>query len=325
MKQIKWGILATGNIADKFATSLAAQEDATMLAVGSRSISSANTFADRWNIPRRYGSYQELANDPDIDVIYIATPHPSHHSNTMLCLHAGKHVLCEKPLTLNAAQAVECITLARQKNLFFMEAMWTRFIPAIVQLNHWLDEGVIGQVRLVTASITLNRPFDAEQRLFNLQLGGGALLDLGIYPLAFASMVLGKPSQITGFCHYAPTKVDELDAVTLRYHNGALAVLTCASVVAEPAEATITGTKGYIKVHDPFYYPTKLTLDLDGKQMVKEIPFESNGYIHEIREVHYCLKAGQTESQIMPLDETLEIFKQMDELRSQWGISYPME
>jgi predicted dehydrogenase len=326
MKPIRWGILATGNIANHMAGALRETPEAEIVAVASRAQETAEAFGEKWEIPRRYATYAALAEDPDVDVIYIATPHSQHYQNMLLCLHAGKHVLCEKAFTLNAGQASECIALARRKNLFLMEAMWMRFFPAMVQVRKWLHQGVLGEIRLVQADFFLHRPFDPQHRHYNPELGGGSLLDLGIYPLSLATMVLGFPQKIHSHAHLSPTGVDELAAIVMTYENGAAALLASGLRVYKPREAFILGTKGYIKVHDTFFMPDRLTLELDGERpLARHCPSTGSGYIHEVEEVHACLRAGKTESSIMPLAETLKMMELMDGLRAEWGVRYPGE
>ncbi len=326
MKPIRWGILATGIIAHAMAEALHNRDDADLIAVGSRTLEAADAFADRWNIPHRHPSYASLVQDPDVDVIYIATPHSHHYDNMKLCLNAGKHVLCEKAFTLNAAQARECTELAKSKNLFLMEAMWTRFNPAILHTRKLIDEGAIGEVRLVQADFCINRKFDPQHRLFNPELGGGALLDLGIYPLTFADLWLGPPDEIQSHAHLGKTGVDELAAITLRYKSGASAQLSTSSRVGKPIEGWIVGTKGSIHVQHMMHRPDTLTLTQEGSdpQEIK-IPYDGNGYIHEALEVHACLRAGKTESSVMPWSKTIEMMELMDSLRRDWGVRYPGE
>jgi predicted dehydrogenase len=323
---IRWGILATGNVASSMAQALSQTPDAEIVAVASRSQETADRFGERWGIGRRYDSYHRLAEDTEVDVVYVATPHSQHHANVLACLHAGKHVLCEKPLTLNAGQAAECIDLARRRSLFLMEAMWMRFFPAMQQVRDWLRQDVIGPVRLVQADFCLRIPFDPQHRLYSLALGGGALLDMGVYPLSLASMVLGIPQRTQGHAVIGPTGVDELDAVVLGYEGGATAALMCSMTIYKPREAFIVGSQGYIKVHDVFFRPHRLTLHLaGGEPQTSDHPYTGNGYRHEIDEVHACLRAGRTESELMPLDETLGLLRLMDRLRADWGIRYPEE
>ena len=326
MDKFRWGIIATGNIAGSMAQSLNAAEDAELLAVASRDQERANAFGERWHIPRRYAGYETLAADPDIDIVYIATPHSNHFDNMKLCLNARKHVLCEKPLTLNAREAAECIELAQEKGLFLMEAVWMRFFPAIDQIRQWMNKGILGDIRLITADFCFQLPFDPHHRLYDPNLGGGALLDIGIYPLSFATMLLGFPEHHSSQVVLGETGIDELNAITLRYQSGAIAQLTSSMRIDKPREAFIVGSRGYIKVHDIFFRPDKLTLHLNGMP-AKTIdkPYRVNGYIHEVEEVHACLRAGKVESDLMSHAETLKMMALMDQLRADWGVKYPSE
>jgi predicted dehydrogenase len=324
--KIRWGILGTGNIAKKFIEGLNYLPDAEVTAVGSRSIDSANRFGDLFDIPHRHASYEALANDPEVDVIYIGTPHSLHKENGLLCLEAGKAVLCEKPFTINAAEAEAMIQLARQKKLFLMEAMWTRFLPAIIKLRQLLAEGVIGDVNMLTADLGFRAEVKPQGRLFNPALGGGALLDVGVYAVSFASLIFGTPARVTSLGHLGETGVDEQGAILLGYAGGRLAILYSAIRTSTPGEAILMGTKGRLKVHAPIFRPPQLTLSLPGQpDQVIETPCESIGFNYEAAEVMRCLRAGKTESEIMPLDETLSIMKTMDQIRAQWGLKYPME
>lgn len=326
MKPIRWGILATGSIANTVASDLKITKDAQMVAVASRTQEKADAFGKKWGIPKRYPNYQALVEDPDVDVIYIATPHSLHYENMLLCLQAGKHVLCEKAFTLNARQAAKCIQLARQKNLFLMEAMWMRFNPAVQQVKKWVQEEVLGDIRLILADFCIDVVYDPASRLYNPKLGGGALLDLGIYPLSFATFMLGIPQTTSGHAILSQDGVDINDAYLLTYANGAMAALACGIGFTKPHEAFIAGSKGTIKVHHSFFHPDRLTLHLQGKDPKElKIPYRGKGYVYEIEEVHACLRQGRTESQLMPLDETLELMKLMDSLRLDWGVTYPGE
>lgn len=322
----RWGILATGSIAASMAEALQAVEEAELLAVGSRSQASADAFGDKWQILRRYSSYEALVADPDIDIIYIATPHNFHYENMRLCLNAGKHVLCEKPLTLNANEAAECIELAQEKGLFLMEAVWMRFFPAMAQVRQWVADGTIGDVRLIQADFCINVPYDPQHRLYNPALGGGALLDLGIYPLSFTTMLLGHPTKTIGRAHIGETGVDEVMALTLLYDNDTTAHLVSSMRLNKPIEATIFGSKGSIQVHPTFLHAKDLTLHVYGEEAQKvSVPYLGNGYVHEVEEVHACLRAGKLESDLMPLAETYHMMQLMDELRAEWRVVYPGE
>jgi len=323
---IRWGILGTGNIANSFATGVATMPDAQLAAVGSRNQSTADAYGDRFKIPRRYASYTELVHDPEIDVVYIATPHSLHLENMLLCFEAGKPVLCEKPFTLNAAQARQAVAQARKHQLFAMEATWMRFTPLIVRLRELLADNIIGEIRMVNADFGIRVNFDPNFRLFNPELGGGGMLDVGIYPISLAQMILGTPAQITGLAELGETGVDEQSACVLSYTGGQLAVLHNAIRTETPQEATIAGTEGWIRIHSPWWMPEAMTIHKAGaspQQM--DIPFTANGYTYEAAEVHRSLRTGKLESKLMPLDESVAILETMDALRKQWGMRYPVE
>jgi predicted dehydrogenase len=325
-KTIRWGILGPGNIAHRFAEGLSVLADAELIAVGSRSSERADKFANEFSIPHRHGSYVDLANDPDVDAIYVATPHPFHKEYTILCLEAGKAVLCEKPLAVNAQQAREMVECARESRKFLMEAMWTRFLPAMVKVREWLAEGAIGEARMLTADFGFRSGWNPEGRLLNPELAGGALLDVGVYTVAMAHMVFdGSPSRITSMAHIGETGVDEQSAILLGYDSGQLAMLSCAVRTSTPQDARIMGTEG--SIHIPgFWHTTSATLYASGKNAERiEMPFEGNGYNYEAAEVMRCLRGGKLESDITPLDESLSIIETMDKVRAQWGLKYPME
>jgi len=324
-KKIKWGIMGPGRIAHKFAQSLKCSEAAEMTAVGSRSIERAEKFAKEYGVSRSYGSYADLAADTDVDIIYVATPHPAHFECTMLCLKAGKAVLCEKPFTLNASETKVLIKTARASKLFLMEAMWMRYLPAIVKVRKLLTQGAIGETRMVKADFGNRIPWEPSGRLLNPELGGGALLDVGIYPVSFASMVLGaSPTKLTGVAYLGETGVDEQFSAVLGYEAGKIATLSGAVRTSLINEARIIGTDGYIRVPD-FWRASTLELYQNGKMEKFELPFRATGYIHEAEEAMYCLREGLTESSVMPLDESLKIMKILDTLRKQWGLKYPQE
>jgi predicted dehydrogenase len=324
--KMRWGIIGTGKIAKAFATGLTVLPEAELVAVGSRTAKSANEFADIFGVPHRHASYESLANDPNVDVIYVATPNTLHKENSLLCLQAGKAVLCEKPFTINAAEAEVVIQLARAKELFLMEAMWTRFIPLVGKVRQLLADRVIGDLQMLVADLGFWADFDPLHRVFNPQLGGGALLDLGVYSISLAWMIFGSPSRITSMAELGETGVDEQAAIIMGYDEGQLATLYTSIRTDTPAEAILMGTKGQIRIHPPMFRPTKLTLSLTGQEdSVIEMPLEGNGYNYQAAEVIRCLQAGKLESNTMPLDETLAIMKAMDQIRDQWGLKYPME
>jgi predicted dehydrogenase len=322
---INWGILGPGSIANRFAKGLKSVPDGKLYAVGSRSQEKATEFADKYDAPKRYGSYEALAADPDVQAVYIATPHPQHKDAMLLCLNHGKAVLCEKPFTVNAKEAAEVIHLARAKNLFLMEGMWARFFPGMVRVRELLASGVIGEVKMLQADFGFRTGVNPEGRLFNLALAGGGLLDVGVYPISLASMLFGTPTGISGLAQIGETGVDEMAAVTLKYAQGQLASIVAGIRISTPSEATLFGTDGSLKLHAPFWNPVNLTLKANGKTEEISVPFEGEGFNYEAQEVQSCLRAGKTESAIMPLDETLSIMQTLDTLRSQWGLKYPME
>jgi dihydrodiol dehydrogenase / D-xylose 1-dehydrogenase (NADP) len=325
MDKIKWGLLAPGGIAHQFARGLKVIPDAELIAVGSRSIERANKFADEFDIPRRYGSYDDLVSDPDVDVIYVATQHPFHKDCTILCLKARKAVLCEKPFAINTEQVKEMIARARACKQFLMEAIWTRFLPVMVKVREWLAEGAIGEPRILTADFGFRAGLDPEGRLFKPESGGGGLLDVGVYTIALAYMVFGTPSKITSLAHIGETNVDEQAGMLLGYNEGQIAMLSCAVRTNTPQEARIMGTEGSIYIPN-FWHATSATLNAAGKDPEHiEMPFEGNGYENEAIEVMKCLREGKLESDVVPLSESLSIMETLDSLRLQWGLKYPME
>jgi predicted dehydrogenase len=324
--KVRWGILGTGTIAAKMAQALHKVDEAELAAVGSRSREGAGAFGDKFNIPRRHASYEALAGDKDVDVIYVATPHPMHKDNALQCLRGGKHVLCEKPFTVNEAEAREVIAFARGKKLFLMEAMWSRFLPPIVRLRELLAASAIGEVRMVQADFGFRAGLDPKGRLFDPAMAGGSLLDIGVYCISLASMILGPPAQVTGLAHLGTTGVDEQAGAVLMGKGGELAILSCAVRTTTPHEAAVYGTEGSIRLHSRWWNGTRLTLCPAGKEPRDiDVPTDDNGFVYQVREVHRLLAAGKTESPVMPLDETLSIMRTMDTLRAQWGLRYPFE
>lgn len=325
-KKIRWGILGTGRIAHTFAAGLRSVPDVELVAVGSRIKQTADKFGDELNVPRRHASYEDLANDPDVDVIYISSPHSAHEENSLLCINAGKAVLCEKPFTINARQAEAVITAARTRGVFLMEAMWPRFLPAMVRVRELLAEQAIGDVRMLTSDCGFGAAFDPKHRLFDPALGGGALLDVGVYPVSLSSMIFGEPDRIASLASLGATGVDEQSAMILGYPAGQLAILSTAIRTSTPNETHILGSEGMIRIHSPAVKATMLTVSRSGKQPETiELPLDGNGYNYQAVAVADALRAGKRESDIMPLDETLAIMRTMDRIREQWQLSYPME
>jgi len=325
MAKTRWGILSTGSIAKKFAEGLAVIEGAELTAVGSRSQEKADAFGTQFKIPHRHASYEALAADPDVDAIYVATPHTLHMEDTLLCLKHGKAVLCEKPFAIDAAQTKKMISFARRKKIFLMEAMWTHFFPAVAKIRELIAQGAIGEVRLMRADFCFRGGWNPQSRLFDPKLGGGALLDVGVYTVAFAHMVYGRaPAKLSGMSHLGETKVDEQSAMILGYPDGAMAVLTCAVRTSTPHEAAIFGTDGWIKI-PVFWQPDKIIVNHGGKEEEIAFPRLGNGYSYEAAEVGRCLREGKLESDIMPHEKTLAIMRTLDKLRKLGGVKYPGE
>lgn len=310
---VRWGIVGTGGIAAAFARDLELTDSGVIVAVGSRGAESAERFGEAHGILNRHASYEAVVADPGVDVVYIATPHPWHHSNTMLALEAGKPVLVEKPFTMNAGEARELVAAARERGLFLMEAMWTRFLPHVVEIRRLLAEGALGPIVSLTADHGQWFPKDPAHRLFAPELGGGALLDLGVYPVSFASMVLGAPKHIVSVIEPAFTGVDGQTSMIFSYSGGAQALLTCTSFARSPTRASIVGTEARIEVDTDFYAPTSFTLTTrQGERTRFEQPHEGRGLRHQADEVARCLGAGLLESPFMTLDETVSVMETMD-------------
>ena len=324
-KKIHWGIIGTGDIAKKFAAGLSVLSDSELVAVASRATKTADAFGDLFHVAKRHDNYQSLAQDPDVSVVYISTPHSLHKENTLMCLRAGKSVLCEKPFAINAEEATEMIRFARQRRLFLMEAMWTRFFPLMTRVREMIASDVIGEVRMLMADFGY-RSEDQKNWVFDPNFGGGGLLDVGIYPLSFSHLIFGIPNQITSISHLGSSGVDEQSTVILGYEGGRMALIASATRTETPQEAYLLGTKGRIHIHSPWWKPQTLTLSVNGRaNEVMQIPYQGNGYNYEAAEVARCLREGRTESDTMPLDETLSIMKTMDAIRAQWNLKYPME
>jgi len=320
----RWGILATGHIAATFVQDLRLLPDAEVVAVGSRTPATARAFADRHGVPRAYGSWQEFAADDEIDVVYVATPHAAHFDATMACLSAGKAVLCEKPITLDRASAQQLVDTARANRRFLMEAMWMRCNPVVLRILELIADGAIGEVTAVQADFGVGGPFPPEHRMRARALGGGALLDLGVYPVSLAHLLLGVPDEIRAWAKISPEGVDENTGMVLGYDSGAVASLTCGMIGATPVAATITGRTGRIELSPPFYRPGVVTLHRAGADPeLLPVDLTGSGYQHEAAEVQRCLAAGLLESPLVPHAATLEVMALLDTVREQIGVSYP--
>jgi predicted dehydrogenase len=322
----RWGVLAPGRIAHRFAQALESVEGAGLHAVASRSPERGRAFAQRYRAPVSYASYEALANDPEVDAIYIASPHRFHHAQARMCLEAGKPVLLEKPFTVNAAQAADLIEMATTKSLFLMEALWSRFLPVYRKVREWLDEGAIGTIDLISSIFCFQAEPDPSDRKFNHDLAGGALLDLGIYNISLSQWVTGEnPSSIGAHARIGATGVDELTAVTMVYPRKTLSQFTCSFLFDAVNEFLIFGTKGHIRVQARFWESTRATLVAGGKETVAALPFRKNGFEYQIEEAMNCIRGGRRESEGMPLASTLATMETMDEVRRLIGLRYSFE
>ena len=319
---VRWGILGTGRISKAFARALKDTPGAVLAGVGSRTIEAAEDFAREFG-GAAYGTYQELAAAGDVDLVYVGTPHPMHFENVRMALGAGKGVLCEKPFTMNRAEAEELVALARAKKLFLMEAMWTRFMPALAEVRRIIESGEIGPVHQVNAELGFKSEAGPEHRLFNRELGGGALLDLGIYPLSIAVALLGPVATVTAQADLGPTGVDEQTGFLLRHRGGGMSVCSCSLRARLPSELTIAGERGHVRMNTMFHHAQTVTvLRADGIARTVPTPFLGNGYVHEVIEAQRCWQAGLIESPGMTHEDSLALMGVMDEVRRQVGVSY---
>jgi predicted dehydrogenase len=324
---IRWGILGAGNIAKKLASDISLVENAQLAAVGSRSKEKAIAFAKEFNVPHLHNSYEDLAKNPDVDVIYVATPHSHHHENTLMCLQNNKAVLCEKAFAVNYRQAREMVDKARENNLFLMEAMWTKFLPHYNKMKEIVDSGQLGSISSVLINFGFLPRTPVPARLFDPALAGGTILDIGVYNVFIAMSVLGIPDQIEAHMTPAQTGIDEQCAVLFKYKNGAMAQLFSSFVSHLPTEADINGSGGRLRLTHRFYAPESTLEFYPGKMDSKQhVPFENTlkgwGYQHEVKHVCECLEQGLKESPIMTLDNTLTLMEVLDKIRKKAGIRY---
>ena len=330
MKQVKWGIVGTGNIANQFAQGLQLVENAQIYAVASRSLNSAKVFAQSFGIPKYYGSYEEMANDPELDIVYIGTPHPQHFENVMLFLEAGRAVICEKPLGVNAAQSEKMIAKAREKNVFFMEGMWTRFFPAFQKAQEWARSGCLGEPRVMHAVFGYDGSANKEQWRFRHDMAGGALLDVGIYPLAAAFAIFGSDPVKMTTSAYIANGVDEYNSFTLEYADGRMAVLTSGIGLKMNNHVYIAGTKGAIKLGEGWWHANKVEFIPSGETYIGispghevfDLSYPATGFQYEAAAVQRHFLDGRKEAPEMPLDETLKIARMLDQIRKEWKLVY---
>jgi predicted dehydrogenase len=322
-KKYRWGILGAGKIADKFCTALDYVEGAEVYAVASRNMDNANAFAAKYNAAKCYDHYKDLMEDEAVDIIYIATPHAFHFEQAMACLLHKKNVLCEKPMTLSYHQTLALVNTAKENAVFLMEAMWTSCMPFLEEIQSLIKADVIGTPQYVAADFGFFTPFNVESRLFKKSLGGGSLMDVGVYPVFLATALLGEPSQLKTIAKLTSTGVDEYCNTVLQYENGATAHLVSSIIFNTAIEAEISGAKGRIIIQNPWFKATDFRLELNDGTIEKfSMPHQSNGFEHEIKEVMYCLDNGLLESSKMPHQLTLSISKIMEEILMQAGVKY---
>jgi predicted dehydrogenase len=330
----RWGIAGTGAIARAFATALGRIPDARLVAVGSRTPQSADAFGEEFGVPAtgRYGSYEQLAADSDVDLVYVASPSSEHHRHTLEFLRSGHGVLCEKPFALDAVQAAEMVAVAREQGQFLMEAMWSRFLPAYGEIRRRVADGGLGEVLAVEGDFGFRLSTDPANRLFDLALGGGALLDLGVYPISLASMVLGEPAEVAAFGELGPTGVDEHVAVLAHYATGAVAQAKKSLRAGLACTGRIAGTAGSIELPAMMHCPDELVvrgpfgserLALPAARDGDDPDIRGGGLHHQVRHVQERLGAGHRESDVMPLDESVAIMRTLDEVRARIGLRFP--
>lgn len=323
MTQTRWGILGLGNIAHQFAQDLKSVEGAKLYAVGSRSEAKAQEFANQYQVEKLYVSYEALLKDKSVDVIYIATPNVLHCENTLACLEAGKAVLCEKPFAINYKEVQKMINLAKSKQLFLMEALWTNFMPTIENLMQYQTENTYGKIKHLQAEFCFEAAFNPYKRLFNLKLGGGALLDIGIYPVYLALKLLGKPKHICAESKMSTTGIDVETKIIFEYENNVKADLFCSFEKTTPSEALISYEKAEVKLHSRFHETDKISVKANGKTSLKDFDYQAKGYHFEIAHVQDCLKKGLTESPMMSFEFSMELIKTLDKIRGIVGMKYP--
>jgi predicted dehydrogenase len=326
--KIRWGILGCGKIANKFASDLQLVDDAELVAIASRDTAKSKDFSEKFKPRYTLSTYDDLVTHPEVDVIYIATPHGFHYEHVMLCLKHRKAVLCEKAFALNAHQLHEMISLARREKVFLMEAFWTKFLPQFNKIKEVISSGTIGEIKLIQSDFGFAAPAPIAQRLWDPALGGGSLLDIGIYPVFLTQALLGKPSELTALMTSFDSGVDEQIVITMKFENKALAVLSSTFACDTPVEAMIAGTKGRIQMRNRFHNAIATIELVTGKDERTAIDVHREngfGYQFEARHINDCLKNGLTESPIMSHQESLDLMETLDKIRKACGIRYPID
>lgn len=323
---LRWGIIGPGKIARKFAQAMTAVEDGVLYAVASRDPERAQAFSKEFGAKVAYGAYEQIVDDPEVDVIYVSTPHRFHFENAMLCLQAGKPVLCEKPLTVTSREAEVLFQTAQAKAIFFMEALWSRYLPIYQVIREWLDKDLIGEPRLVSSTFGIIGNPDPEWRMFNANLAGGALLDLGVYNISLSQWVLRKnPVSFLAQGIIGATNVDELTSAHLFYEGGVVSQFTCNLISRNSNDMFVYGTDGHIHIHTSFWTPESASLWIGGRESIERRPFRKNGFEYQIEEATTCIRDGKLESPRMTHADTLANMQLMDAIREEIGLKYPFE
>ena len=322
-KKIKWGFIGTGGIAKKFATALTAVDNTELYAVGSRNKETAKIFAEEFNASKFYGSYGELVSDPNVDVVYVATPHNLHCENTLMALENNKHVLCEKPFGINGREVRQMIQKAKEKNLFLMEALWSRFLPNIIKTKEIIDSGELGKIKLLTAVFAIKSIHGPEGRHFNKDLGGGSLLDIGIYNVFLSLLLLGKPKTINAVAGFSTTEVDNTCSITFKYENEVLSIMYSSFLINPPVTAEVHCEKGKIHLPHLWFCPGNITVNYNGKEITHTFDFKSNGFNYEAEEAVKCILNGKKESELMSLNDSITLIDTLDNIRQKCGLIYP--
>lgn len=326
MNKYNWGIIGAGNIAGKFAEDLKLLPKARLKAVSSRSSERASDFAKKYSIPDAYDSWEAMAADPEIDIVYVATHHPSHFQNTRDCLEAGKAVICEKPITMNRQELEILVRLAMEKKVFLMEAIWSRFLPSTISVLEIMESGELGNLKSVYADFGFRLDYDPEHRLYNPARGGGVLLDAGIYPVFIAQLLAGPPKKIQATASFAPSGVDHLCSMIFEHEREVVSSLNCTLLSDAPSEANILFENGWIRMESWWLSPGPITIHRMGKKpRLVKFPEPGNGYHYEAAEVMHCLDRGMTESPALPRDFSLDLMGTLDAIRAVCGIRYPQD
>ncbi len=325
IQKVKWGIIGCGNIANKFCHDLALIENAEIRAVASRSIEKSQDFAKKHHAKIAYGSYLELFSDPTIDIVYIATPHISHAELSIQAMENGKHVICEKPLAINAKEAQSIFEVSKRTQRFFMEAMWTRFNPSFKEIKRRIDNDELGQIKYINADFSFKSDKPLDGRVMNLELGGGTILDIGIYPAFLAYMFLGKPNNIMATSIFHPETQCDIQTSMIFEYESAQAILYSSFASKSELSAKISGTKAQIKINDPWHAAQSFSMIKDDEIKIIDKPTNGIGFTYEIEECHKCLNKSQIESKLWSHQNSLDLISILDDIRKQVGLKYPHE